>query len=439
MHQRIHYLSPLPIRLADFWKIFIDDPDTVFKTQAARVRHHMVAGVPAPLRGYLWQIMAKSRNNGELDSEYRELLKRISPHEKAIQRDLARTFPNMDFFREQGGKGQQSLFNVIKAYSLFDQQVGYCQGLPFIVGCLLLNMSDEMAFSVLVKMMSQYGMRSQFTPNMELLQERLYQFNHLLQEMLPQVYDHLVREGVDASMYVSQWLLTLFAYKCPIQLTFRVFDTFFLEGATVLLRFSLALMFRSQQTLLGLEFDSLVEFLNNDIFGVYEGDENGFIQDAYHIDLSPRVLARLSKQYHNGAAREAKAQSQEEQVRKTNVELSTKLRALEKTYQALEKDHREVVEQVIESKLHVAKVDAENQQLRCQLAQVRAEAAKLKSTITAGEDLQKRNAQLHARNHDLQDQVADLEAILSSVTLKYAECESAYEEMQQRLRETRTA
>lgn len=29
--------------------------------------------------------------------------------------------------------------NVVKAYSLYDEEVGYCQGLQFIVGPLLLN------------------------------------------------------------------------------------------------------------------------------------------------------------------------------------------------------------------------------------------------------------------------------------------------------------
>lgn len=47
----------------------------------------------------------------------------------------------MDYFKEPGGEGQEMLFNVIKAYSLFDPQVGYCQGLHFVVGVLLLHVS----------------------------------------------------------------------------------------------------------------------------------------------------------------------------------------------------------------------------------------------------------------------------------------------------------
>jgi hypothetical protein len=37
--------------------------------------------------------------------------------------------------------GQEALFNVMKAYSIHDREVGYCQGSAFIVGLLLMQVS----------------------------------------------------------------------------------------------------------------------------------------------------------------------------------------------------------------------------------------------------------------------------------------------------------
>jgi len=37
-----------------------------------------------------------------------------SPCEKVIRRDIARTYPQQEFFKEKHGPGQESLFNVIK-------------------------------------------------------------------------------------------------------------------------------------------------------------------------------------------------------------------------------------------------------------------------------------------------------------------------------------
>ncbi|KAI9243917.1 rab-GTPase-TBC domain-containing protein [Phascolomyces articulosus] len=416
-----------------FWELFIQDTDDMMRSQPESVKHQMIAGMPTSLRGYIWQIMSKSRNNGELESEYRELLKRISPHEKSIQRDLARTFPTHDFFKERDGEGQESLFNVTKAYSLFDQQVGYCQGLPFIVGSLLLHMPDDMAFCVLIKLMSQYGLRGQFMPQMELLHERLYQFEHILQQKLPQIHRHLEVQGVQPSMYASQWFLTLFASKCPLHLAFRVFDMVLLEGAHVVLRFALALMFRNQHTLLNLEFEALVDFLNNAVFDTYKDDENGFVHDAYSMDIPTRLLTRLAKQHATEAAREAKSQSQEEHLRRINTELSSHVRRLEKSYRNLEHEHQEVTKQVIDAKMSVARMDDENQQLRWQLSQVRTELEQLKIQMPVVEDVQRQNKHLVQKNGELEGQLEDVEAILISLKMKYAESESGYEEMKQKL------
>lgn len=40
------------------------------------------------------------------------------------------------------GPGQLALYNLLKAYSLLDPEVGYCQGLCFVAGVLLLHVSD---------------------------------------------------------------------------------------------------------------------------------------------------------------------------------------------------------------------------------------------------------------------------------------------------------
>ncbi len=54
-------------------------------------------------------------------------------------RDIARTYPEHDFFKKKDGVGQEALFNVMKAYSVHDREVGYCQGSAFIVGLLLMQ------------------------------------------------------------------------------------------------------------------------------------------------------------------------------------------------------------------------------------------------------------------------------------------------------------
>jgi hypothetical protein len=142
-------------------------------------------------------------------------------------------------------------------------------------------MPDEAAFCVLINLMNDYGLRGHFTPKMELLHERMFQFDELLLVHLPQVHRHLDAQGVRPTMYASQWFMTLFAYRCPLDLVFRVLDMVFTEGTSIILNVALALMKKNQATLLSLEFEGLLGFLGTDIFDVYEVKENTGVRTLF--------------------------------------------------------------------------------------------------------------------------------------------------------------
>lgn len=76
-----------------------------------------------------------------------------SASELDIIRDISRTFPSHVFFQKRHGPGQRSLYNVLKAYSVYDRDVGYVQGMGFVAGLLLLYMSEEDAFWLLVALL----------------------------------------------------------------------------------------------------------------------------------------------------------------------------------------------------------------------------------------------------------------------------------------------
>lgn len=123
-------------------------------------------GIPAQFRAVAWQLLCNATTCSAREG-YESYLAGTSPCEKVIRRDIARTYPEQEFFREKNGPGQEALFNVMKAYSLHDREVGYCQGSAFIVGLLLLHMPEPETFTVLVRMMEDYRLRevSRLTEN----------------------------------------------------------------------------------------------------------------------------------------------------------------------------------------------------------------------------------------------------------------------------------
>jgi TBC1 domain-containing protein 4 len=118
------------------------------------------SGVPRCIRGDVWLMLARQYNKTHpqfdasefpnYDVPYNELLKNLTEHQHAIFMDIGRTFPNHEYYRSPFGLGQLSLFNILKAYSIVDPDVGYCQGLAFICGILLLHVSIFALILVLI-------------------------------------------------------------------------------------------------------------------------------------------------------------------------------------------------------------------------------------------------------------------------------------------------
>ncbi|KAI7905502.1 eukaryotic and archaeal DNA primase, large subunit-domain-containing protein [Cokeromyces recurvatus] len=413
-----------------FWELVILDFGSVIDTQMDDLRQHLIqGGIPSSIRGLLWQIISKSHDSFDMEIEYKEILKKsTSPFEKQIRRDITRTFPQHTYFMQEANR--QALFNVAKAYSIFDQEVGYCQGLAFIIGCLLLHMSEEAAFCVLIKLMGKYGLRGHFTPRMEILHQHMYQFDHVFQQKLPVVHRHVENEGVTPSMYVSQWFITLFAYRCPIELCFRVIDLLLIEGAQVLIQIALALVIRNQEQLLKLKFEALVDFLSNQIFNIYdENDGNRFIEDVYRVELPAKFMARLAQQYTmDEEVRESRqSMSQEDNLRRINGQLSEHIRSVEGSLQVLRVENQDLTQQIIHSKMDLARAEDEKEELRHELGQLKAEFEKYKKNAD------KERKELEDRNNSLEKQLLETESMLIDFKVSFAERENEFETLKRQL------
>lgn len=110
----------------DLWTIWgqiVKDWTNFSKKQNAYLKELVRKGIPHHFRGIAWQNLCGA--NDSLKKQYAEYIKATSACEKVIRRDIARTYPEHELFKEKDGAGQESLFNVMKAYSLHDREVTY--------------------------------------------------------------------------------------------------------------------------------------------------------------------------------------------------------------------------------------------------------------------------------------------------------------------------
>lgn len=134
----------------DFWAALVRDYSQTAQRLPTLTSNKVRGGVPAPLRGVVWVSMAGARDK-LLEEQFDKLSGESSPYENMIGKDIGRSFPGVEMFRDPEGEGQKMLGRVLKSYSLYDKQIGYCQGLGFLVGPLLMQMGDRESFCVLVR------------------------------------------------------------------------------------------------------------------------------------------------------------------------------------------------------------------------------------------------------------------------------------------------
>lgn len=135
---------------------------------AATLKKRIRKGIPEALRGRVWSHLAGSSqmllNN---PGAYHQLLQTARvPCEETIARDIGRTFPRHSLFRDRSSLGQCALMNVLKAYSLHDPEVGYCQGMGFLSAMFLCYMPEQQAFWLLVACLNhkRYGLADLYRP-----------------------------------------------------------------------------------------------------------------------------------------------------------------------------------------------------------------------------------------------------------------------------------
>lgn len=371
--------------------------------------------------------------------------------EKMIKRDMGARTSYSKYAVAAGF--QDGLFNVCKAYALFDEGVGYPQGMNFMIMPLLFTMSEEEAFCLLVRLMNKYGVRELFIQDMPGLHMHLYQFERLLEDLEPALYCHLNRRGVTPKLYATQWFLTLFAYRFPLQLVMRVFDLVLSEGLEgAILKFGMAVVQRNVSTLLAMDdMAALTNFLKEKLFDVYIDQtpshksilESGFfgssggtdtevyradilVQDACAIKITPQMLQRYRLEWTEKVRLEKDRETEMENYRSTIATQVAKIRSLEERAEKSDTEHVQIATDLVCIKVENQELHDSNESLRGQVEELKkvaeGEAASVETRLKDEMDrVMKRNIEVQNENRLMEESIAEMEASLVETKMKYAE------------------
>jgi len=229
-----------------------------------KLNKRIFQGVPNRLRPTLWPRFSDSADLVEKNPGLYESLtknKDRSKYTDHIASDIERTFPEHPLFQERDGAGQKALSHVLESFTVLREEIGYHQGMNFLAAILLIHMDEENAFWCFVQLMKKYSLEGFFTNTTPLLDAVLKKFDYWMSELLPQLHDHFKDEGIAVSIVASQWFKTIFSYNFPLEIVFRIWDVFLLEGTDFLIWVGLVTLESCQEQLLLLKAMDTLNFL----------------------------------------------------------------------------------------------------------------------------------------------------------------------------------
>ncbi|CAG0887096.1 unnamed protein product [Cyprideis torosa] len=276
------------------------DPD-FYSVRSPKLKRYIRKGIPQSLRHVVWMETIGARAlKAQHVRLYSKLIHSQLPPDisDGITVDLHRTFPGNIHF--QSGKIRQALFNVLAANAHRNPSIGYCQGLNYVVGVLLLILpTEEDTFWLLQCLIHQILPNKYYNKDLCGAQVGIEVLQSLLRRQDPVLTEHMKKLGLPWTLFVTRWFICLFADVLPIETLLRVWDCLFYEGVKVLFRVALTLILQNRRELLAQQdMDGI-----NRVFKRLIHEQNvlqchDFIRDIFTIPDSLNIRQHLAIQKH---------------------------------------------------------------------------------------------------------------------------------------------
>ncbi|XP_053990701.1 growth hormone-regulated TBC protein 1-like isoform X2 [Hylaeus volcanicus] len=255
---------------------------TLYRNKAQESRCHYLLskrlirrGIPDDLRSEAWSYLLGSYELlCRLPSRYTEYVKKAEYSTtidtlKQIEMDVTRTFPTHAFYQTSQGIGH--LRNVLRAFSVHNPEINYCQGLNFLAGVFLLYMKEDIAFWSLVQMVSASSTKGlkisdYYTRHLFGLRRDIKTLRYLMKRHTSKALSVLNSQNIELDCICAEWFLCSFSTVFPFPVFLRIWDILFREGKKIFFRISLAIFkIFEKKTFQSLSFESIVTFFKTDL------------------------------------------------------------------------------------------------------------------------------------------------------------------------------
>ncbi|KAK4877243.1 hypothetical protein RN001_009749 [Aquatica leii] len=250
-----------------------------------KLHKRIYKGIPNSLRPQVWCKLlnlekVKNENRG-VYAEMNKLARLYSTDARQIDSDVNRQFREHIIYRERYGIKQQSLYNVLTAYAMYNSEVGYCQGMSGLAGVLLMYMDEEDAFWATHALLTdpKYMMHGLYKEGFPKLTRFLAHHDRILQKIMPKLKKHFDKHGLDSILYSLKWFFVCFVERVPFSLCLRIWDIYLLDGERVITAMAITILKLHKRNIIKLrDMDSIVHFIQVKLYKDFMYDDDTVIQ-----------------------------------------------------------------------------------------------------------------------------------------------------------------
>ena len=128
--------------------------------------------------------------------------------------------------------------------SIIKENIGYCQGMNFIVGALIYLFQNEIkAFFAFNCLLNSYELKKLFAYNTPDYAIRVYQLNYYVKKYIPSVYYHFKKEDLSFDLLYSNWIMTIFSNYFNMKTLDFAWTCFFIDKWKGLLKICLIIIY----------------------------------------------------------------------------------------------------------------------------------------------------------------------------------------------------
>lgn len=190
------------------------------------------------------------------------LLENNNKYDKEIQKDLTRTFPdNLSF--KYGNRNYNKLYHLLTVYSLYNQKIGYAQGINFLAAhIILLYDKEEEGFVFFDALLRKFEFEKLLGIENE-LHSKLNNIRLCLQKYCPEIFRYLDSMNLSHEFFTTNWMITLFSNSMDDYYLFIVWDFLIIYGWKFFRYFVISVLNLYKKNIFEEEQNKLTFFMKN--------------------------------------------------------------------------------------------------------------------------------------------------------------------------------